>query len=511
MKYTLSVLFVALVWTAAPSAVLAGWTFSYRGTLEGSCGGVSFPLLPPIPAEIPNQSICESFRATVDAISATGCDSKGCCTAGYAVGPCVGSGGEGNSNSPISIPGAEFLPEGSLLRDSPYEHIAGGFNSFGDVSLTGVGSGDAFFTRHYTSSTNDWIAAANQRFGNYLDSNRRHRERFGAGDTPKSPIASPFGRGITSPPATQQFESVYADDTDRENVRIRLQLGRVGPGPRGEHYETLEEMARRRLNEKTGGSMVMNGVPLPLRDPEISVLKEATLADQIKAGREKVTGFLLDNLDGTKYPDAKERFQQVTKRVEKADGVLTLFVTDLADIVTTGITGAVEVLAHGSPGEIGAYADKFAAQVEQRTGQAVGEAKNFVKGEFIDNVSGALGELVKVELSNDMVKATWDTGKKALEDIQTYTKKAEDKIAEVVAKGGDLNAVRQVFKETLEKFAGKQAKAAGDAALEITGSAVADKLKNTFFPTSDHHDTGGDPKTHPDARGERGRLHTPRQ
>jgi hypothetical protein len=506
---------------ARPAYALWGFSADFGGT--GECS-VSFSF-PNSPAGRTQQE-CEANRAIVaplcaqlDAYFESYTDSNGgvhTCDGYCRLSPCTGTDfvGGGSGGVPIEVPGAEFLPPGNLLRDSPYEHLAGGLNSFGDVSQMSTGYGDAFFTRHYTRSTNDWINDANERFQRYLETNRQHRERFGAGETPAqlAKAVPVFGQGLGPPPSTtMHFENVYADDAARENFLTRLQLGKTGPGPGGGRYETLEEMARRRMHEKTGGSMIMDGVPIQLREPEITVPKETTMADQIKAGRKDAMGFFMDNLDETKYPGMKDKLNAVNERVDKADGILTPFVTDMAQIVTDGISGAVEVIVKGSPGEIGAYADQFAAKVENRAGQAVDEARGFVKDEFIDNVSGALGELVEVGLSNEMVKATWDTGKKAVEDIAKYTKAGQDKINEVMANGGDLNAVRQVVNKELEKFAAGAAGQAKDATVDWAASNAADTIKNTFWKTSDHHDTGGDPKVHPDARGERGELHRPRR
>ncbi|MGQ0644367.1 MAG: M48 family metalloprotease, partial [Elusimicrobiota bacterium] len=191
-----------------PASLRAGWTFSYSLTLEGACGGVSVPALPPIPALIPDQGTCNALRAQIDAISETSCGPDGCCTAGYAVGACVfqaGGGGGSSGLGGVNIPGAEFLPPGYLLRDSPYEHLAGGFHSLGDISLSGLGYGDSFFTPHYTHSTDDWIAAAMRRWNSYLETNRRLRERFGGKDLP-----SPYGAGLRpSPATTEAFEKAY--------------------------------------------------------------------------------------------------------------------------------------------------------------------------------------------------------------------------------------------------------------------------------------------------------------
>lgn len=496
-----------------PAKARAGWTFGYQLTLEGSCASPPSVNLPPIPPNIPDQGTCEALRIQVDNISATGCTDQGCCTAGYATTACVfvadtgggggTGGGSGTSDLPIEIPGSEYLPPGSLLRDSPYEHIAGGFNNLGDVSLMGTGYGNAFFTRHYTTSLEDWIAASQQRFQNYLDDNRRRRERFGAGETPaelaKSPFASPFGGGVSRPPpTTAKFENEYMADLESGGFLAKLQMRETGAGLAAGQYVTLEELARQRLREKTGGSLVMDGIPVlyPER-AEVQAPDEKSLLEKLKDSlwdkAKGEAGSLKDSLL------EKTGLKDVTDRVESAQGILKPFVTDLADIGLSGASQAAEAAAYGSPGRMDALEKELDGRVRERAGQADSEIKEFTWGEFKDNVSGALGELVEVELAGDMAQAAWDAGTDMVKQGEKFAGAVKDKLLQVSKEGGDLEAARKVFKKTLEDFALGQVADAAAEGVKKTGSAAVNGLVSTVFKAKDNHADTGLPKgMHPD-------------
>jgi len=176
-----SVCVVFLTLGCLPASLLAGWTFSYQLTVVGVCGGVSAPPLPPIPAAIPTQQMCETLRATVDAISETGCTDEGCCTAGYTVGPCVyvadsggdlgGTGTGGGTQLTVTLPNAALFPDGSLLPQNQFTQIAGGFYNLGNVSLLGTDYGDASFSSHYLYSTEEWFRQFQERFRLFYEQN----------------------------------------------------------------------------------------------------------------------------------------------------------------------------------------------------------------------------------------------------------------------------------------------------------------------------------------------------
>jgi hypothetical protein len=512
---------LALTALLAPSSLLAGWTFPFSLTLEGVCGGVSAPPLPPISPVIPDEGTCNLLRAQVDAVSATSCSDEGCCTAGYAVGACVFSpdtgGGTGSTDVDLQIPGTEFLTSGSLLGESRYEHLAGGFHSLGDVSLMSTGYGESFFSRHYTSSTDDWFAAARQRFQNYLDANRRHRERFGAGDAPERPggrpppggatdrpggrpADSPFGgRAGATPGTTARFDDAYLADLEASGFLTQLQMRNTGTGLAAGRYVTLEDMERQRFMRQTGASPVWDGVPVMVPErAEVTATDDKSLLqrlqDQLWDKAKGQAGEWKDSvLEGLQLKD-------VTDRVESASGILKPFVTDLAGIGLAGASEAAEAAAHGSPGQMAALERSLQERVDERAGQAQDEAEGFVWGEFKDNIGGALGELVEVDLAGDMTKAVWDAGTAAVEKGSAMADSLESGILEIQKRGGDLEAVRGVFKDALEDFAVEGAAEAAAAGVTQTGSSAADALTKTVFRAKDedHSDTGLKPGVHPD-------------
>jgi hypothetical protein len=132
--FTLIFLFIAFI-CFSNKANAQGWSFTFQIYTSGNCGGVVPPVITVPHLGLPTKSQCESLRAQVLAIKASG----GGCTVGYTCTPCTGS--------DIVTPGqGTTTGVGSSF----------GVGNPGDVSFDGQFTGKPLFTTHQSSAFEDW-------------------------------------------------------------------------------------------------------------------------------------------------------------------------------------------------------------------------------------------------------------------------------------------------------------------------------------------------------------------
>jgi hypothetical protein len=417
-----------------PSLSHAAWTL--RGECRGSsaCGPLSAS---DTLGTFDTQSECEAAKAGAQCVILACSSDCAPCTVTSSNFFCVESAaGGGAKKNTIVLPGADFLPGGSLLSQSQFEEIAGGLHGLGDISLMASGYGDAFFNPHYTDSFQNWLLDLDSRLAAQWQSAFRN----GAGDRP-----SLFSDG-TEPGTTRGFENAYADAAMESNFFYELQTRQTAvPGETGATYMTLDEIQRQKLKDQ-GSSPVIDGFPLAYpKEPDITPPDNfrELVRDQLQEQGQGAASWIADRIGiGEAY-----------SRVEEAGGLYAGYVQ--------GLYQSFEKAAKcGVAGDIQCYNEAYREMVGQsETFNA--QVQNLTINRFNEALGSAFGGLVElaapvVESARDMARdvqkrlgseepASWNDVADAVRDtaLNDLQNRLQDYGAEV-AQG----AASEMFQET---------------------------------------------------------------
>lgn len=217
MTWKVRTLIAALLLGALPLTAQANnWQLTYEcayGAHDPSCGPESGPQTKFHPTLFNTQAECLTAPLPCDPIldhGGGGCDHAligsqnrqcQCVTATCITGSLGGGGSDGPT---IQLPGSDFVPGGSLLTNSQFEQIAGGFHNMGDVALLGGEYGDAFFQSRYTESFENWLGDMDRRLTAQLE------EIFRSLGLNPADYPSLFSSELSdTPPTTRTFENTY--------------------------------------------------------------------------------------------------------------------------------------------------------------------------------------------------------------------------------------------------------------------------------------------------------------